>query len=77
MCGCIETITADLKSKNGELLTTLFGTPRIIISPGKVGRGKKPPYLLASYCPFCGEQYPQAEDQNPVARAIIAAGAAA
>jgi len=41
------------------LVTTLFGEPKCVIHTMKVDDKKrgKPPSMLASFCPFCGERY--------------------
>lgn len=61
MCDCIKTTNELLaKEHNGELVVTLFGNPqRTSIEVQKLDSKKrvKPPRLIASYCPFCGEKY--------------------
>jgi hypothetical protein len=54
-----------LKPLGGQLLCNLFGPPRAIVStyqltPEKGKRRKKVPYVIASYCPFCGTKYAKA-----------------
>lgn len=70
MCDCISTVNAKLKEQYGGKLKLGFqidgGELRDFIPiaterlDGK--RGKKPPTMIASHCPFCGEKYPQAEE---------------
>ena len=59
-CDCIETVNKGLREKNATLLFTLFGKPnRVVIETAKIEskvRGK-PPAMIASFCPFCGESY--------------------
>lgn len=60
MCNCINTTNALLKEHNGQLVCTLFGEPsRVVIETIKLDPKKrgKSPAMLASYCPFCGEEY--------------------
>lgn len=62
MCDCIEKTNAFLKDQgngNTMLLTNLFGPPRAVVSTCKRServRGK-PFIMMASFCPFCGEEY--------------------
>jgi hypothetical protein len=64
MCECIERINPLLKPYNTQLELVLFfdGTPiRPVIGVEKVDskvRGK-PTGIIAKYCPFCGEKYPE------------------
>lgn len=60
MCDCISSVNQDLAQHNSMLVCTLFGKPnRVIISTCKVEEKKrgKLPSMLASFCPFCGEDY--------------------
>lgn len=63
-CDCIDKVNKALAPHNGELdlVYQLFkgrSLTQIATMPVKTGRGtKKPPLLTATYCPFCGEKYP-------------------
>lgn len=60
MCNCIETTDALLKDQNAGLVFTIFGKPpRVVIETRKIDSTKRgrPPAMLASFCPFCGEKY--------------------
>lgn len=61
MCECHVNMNAVLKEHNAELMSNMLSKDfRAVISTYKVEekkRTKKPPYILASYCPFCGEKY--------------------
>lgn len=63
MCDCIQTTNELLeRDHNSTLVVNLFGTPRAFISVTqlKTGRGqKKASLMIASFCPFCGEKYPE------------------
>lgn len=66
-CGCLEHIDEELKTQNGriargftinrELSIMDLSPPMITVE--KIGRGKKPPIVLATFCPFCGAKYKQ------------------
>ena len=64
MCECVKTINEKLKPLNGRLAygftinceLSKMEVSDIIIETEKINsRGKKPPIVLASFCPFCGE----------------------
>ncbi len=59
MCKCIDKVNQKLVEYNAILETNLLAKPsRALISICKIApRGKKPPLMEASYCPFCGEKY--------------------
>lgn len=67
MCDCIKKVNAELaesQSPNTMIETPLFGTPRAFVVTTKrhAGlRGKKYAAMpmFATYCPFCGEKYPE------------------
>jgi hypothetical protein len=61
MCKCIERVDAKLAEYNAACETNLVANPpRAMISLYKVKpRGAKPPLMEASYCPFCGKEYPK------------------
>ncbi len=58
-CACIQAMNARLAEQNGRLVTTLFGTPRVVIGSEKIDSKKRgrPPAAIASFCPFCGTAY--------------------
>lgn len=68
MCGCIEKIDADLAPEHclDATLNLLGGAQRPMI--GLIRRDKyeiekrrgKPRFVIASFCPWCGEKYPEA-----------------
>jgi hypothetical protein len=64
MCECRARIDASLEAKNARLAAgfvhkgaTLELSPPLIELEKINPRGKKPPILMASYCPFCGEHF--------------------
>lgn len=63
MCDCINTTNKLLAEQNSTLVYTIFGKPpRVVIETAKIlpkVRGR-PPAMLASFCPFCGEKYADA-----------------
>ena len=68
MCNCIADFNAQMEPHNGGLVTTMFGKPErccVETYPLKTGRGvKKPPKAIASFCPFCGEEYAKAKGSD-------------
>lgn len=65
MCNCIKLMDAQLADHNGALVTTFLADPPVCVVEVyqlKTGRGqKKPPKVLASFCPMCGEKYAKTE----------------
>lgn len=59
MCNCFAKVNKKLVGYNGILeFNFLALPPRTMVSLCKVQpRGKKPPLMEATYCPFCGEKY--------------------
>jgi hypothetical protein len=57
-CNCFAEVNDKLAPENGEIETNLVGTPGAVILISVVKKDakarKKPPRLIASYCPFCG-----------------------
>lgn len=66
MCTCIDNIDADLLARgtNAAVLTNMFGHPRTLVMLYKHEEKKRGrlPLLQASFCPFCGERYPEATE---------------
>lgn len=64
-CSCVAMFNAKLADYNAALVTTMFHTPeRVCIETYKLDakkRGSRPPKILASFCPFCGQDYAQAK----------------
>lgn len=67
MCNCHGRINAKLKEKNARLVTgfhlaadSIMKSLPPIIALEKIDTSKrgKPPILIATYCPFCGERFP-------------------
>jgi hypothetical protein len=57
-CSCIGEIDETLKPYGHALVTTMFGEPKVCIETYRERKGaKKPPKVLASFCPFCGAKY--------------------
>lgn len=66
MCDCRTHVDADLAGRNARLAFGFtFSSRKMDISPPLIElekinpRGKKPPILMASYCPFCGKRFPK------------------
>jgi hypothetical protein len=66
MCTCIQKIDAKLAEHNGMLETNWLSDPSramiCVVKKSASGTPKKPPRLEATYCPFCGERYPNTRD---------------
>lgn len=85
-CNCIDKMDELLKPHGVALLTTILQAPyRVCIETYRpeARRGKKPPRVLATFCPFCGERYEAKAtvtvdpDPSPVQAAASARRAAA
>jgi len=68
MCTCVKDIDAGLLKDEQQLPTTLFrDPPRVAVglsrkdTGGFETRSRKNKYILANYCPFCGEKYTEAK----------------
>lgn len=64
MCGCIEKINERLKEFNTEINVPFWSSSGFLapfIETRKLDDKKrgKPRAVVASYCPLCGEKYPQ------------------
>lgn len=75
MCNCIAEMNAKLQEHNGGIVHTMFLHPaRAVVEVYrlKTGRGtRRPPKVIASFCPFCGDEYGSAEGvAAPVSHAI-------
>lgn len=76
-CDCMDKADAVLAGYNAKLVRTfpLLG-PRLeapTLALEKVGKGKRPPVLKASFCPFCGVKYPTMVAAEPSAASDIGA----
>lgn len=62
MCTCHSDIDAKLAPLNGRLATGFTATDHalgltMLLQVEKINsRGKKPPQVLPTFCPFCGEK---------------------
>lgn len=62
MCDCVEQINTQLAEKNGRLEMVIgFGngalSSHLHIGVEKINkRGQRPPLVIPTYCPFCGEK---------------------
>jgi hypothetical protein len=76
MCGCIEEIDAKLKPDEQCLNASLFGPRRVAVDLIRTdkwvmeNRRNKPKLMIATFCPFCGEQYPVAQHNETADVAI-------
>ena len=61
-CGCVALVNRDLAGHNAILVTPIVGPRRAIVQTKKLYQQNRrtPPVLFATYCPFCGEKYPEA-----------------
>lgn len=62
MCDCANGLNEKLKSMNYRLPRNLLEKdPPVLIEMHKIETRKRTPShsLIASYCPFCGEKYPE------------------
>lgn len=60
MCDCIQQTNNMLKEHNVRLVSTMFSKPEVVVvETAKIDTKKRgrPPVMLASFCPFCGEEY--------------------
>lgn len=62
MCDCIEKVNELLAPKNGELsvafsLTTGIAWPALTVEKIDKRSRIKPPGMVPTHCPFCGERY--------------------
>lgn len=59
MCNCITEVNAKLAESNGELAITFWPMVRPLLETMKLDTRKrvKPPLVVATFCPFCGEKY--------------------
>lgn len=65
MCDCIKDVNAKLADRNTRLTEALVlgnrSAPTIMLQTEVIERkrGAKPISMFLSYCPFCGEKYPE------------------
>jgi len=62
MCKCLDILDRELEPQNGRmdrlfLLETSGTRARILVKKRDPKSRKKPPEVMASFCPFCGEPY--------------------
>lgn len=79
-CDCIEQFNKILKPKNARIEQAFSCFPKVeltgaLISVEKLGRGKRPPLVVASFCPFCGTKYPVLTAASPTPSATPDTGA--
>ena len=65
-CGCIDKVNAALHAQGNALVVSLrivggdFEARAIVSTEAKDGPSRKKfPRLIASFCPFCGAEYPE------------------
>lgn len=63
MCKCFQEVNEKLRERNGQLNFNLLAPPDkqvVTIDVIKIKpRGQRPGILIAAFCPFCGEAYPE------------------
>lgn len=63
MCDCIDRVDAKLMADHGAHLDVninLDGGPTTVAIRTRLieqRRGQRPPFIVATFCPFCGEKY--------------------
>ena len=68
MCDCLSDLNAKLKPEGQCVDATMFGIGKattMLIRTDKwvhENRRKKSSRVIASFCPFCGEKYPDSAD---------------
>lgn len=67
MCDCIKDVNAKLAERNTKIELPMMGIQQPFVQTMKLDEKKrvKPTLVFASYCPFCGEQYPCDDDPFP------------
>lgn len=62
-CDCIKDVDEHLSSHNTKIELPMFGLQRPFITTRKLDEKKrgKPMFIFASFCPFCGEKYPESK----------------
>lgn len=62
-CKCKDEVNAHLAQHNGRLQNNLLDDTTIFIETAKLDEKKrgKPPAMIATFCPFCGEKLPNKE----------------
>ena len=67
MCECRSIIDTNLKPSNARLAFGFMVSDTMNVSPPMIAlekinpKGKKPPILVATYCPFCGDKYKESK----------------
>lgn len=68
MCECLANLNRDLKPAGQCVDATMFGVGKattMLIRTDKwvhESRRNKPSRIIASFCPFCGEKYPESAE---------------
>ena len=71
MCECIKIVNEQLAEYNTQILLPMFivggGVVKPFVETVKLDEKKrvKPRRMFATYCPFCGAQYPEIENLKP------------
>ncbi len=74
-CDCINRVDDELRAQNLKLVGYAFMMPnfRAVVnvrtdwvkrSEAPKGKKNSPPYMMATYCPWCGVKYPTAKMEN-------------
>jgi hypothetical protein len=61
-CACIGQVNERLLPHNAIVVETFYPVARPVIETTKLdskARSKRPPLVIASFCPFCGVKYPE------------------
>ena len=71
MCDCVRKMNEALAGRNGKITQgfsyqdgELRLLPTFVCVEKIESRKKKPPSIIASFCPFCGEKYELHEPNN-------------
>jgi hypothetical protein len=57
VCGCINALRPSLREANAIIGVSNASGAAIVFCRRIDADGPKPPFLIASFCPFCGEEY--------------------
>lgn len=61
-CNCLDEVNNLLRPENyrvGFSVSLAGGDTRVVLDVSKIEprKGRKPPVLVATFCPFCGKEY--------------------